>query len=616
MRANELPEQSPGAVASRRGKTSYLPGGPMRAGRFLALCGVVVLVPACSGWWRSLTVTRPREAPGAAISGEIGEPAGGAGGEAGAGADPTSRGAFVDGGDASARAGSLAAPVGGEEAGVPPGLEAAPERDPGPGGPVADPGDPPAESDSLAGSPEELPTELDESPGEPDRASANPGPGADPVRAKPPVAPAEPPYGDRVEQYGITWKFDRKVRLGRFVTGDYWVVGPVTVVEILPAGGEGRNGSMLNPVSQTPCGYDSRIPYYDASLRADPPIRMVAGDSLVSTISNSSPRVKDLLGKRVSHGFIKSGAVLTCVAEPASPTAFRPPYVKGPRPTLDSQSIRWELLPDLEPVPGALAYGTLGPLAARRYGRYFARPWILHVRDWVGRQAHPTQNMPNYHREVYNVIADAALLLLCDIPDREELMIGFLQVGIDMHYCSRSGGADSSLHKWNVIFTGIMLDVDEMRKTSYGGFRTDKMTYYPDQSTSKTRSKIVPEGEGWTGAKVLWRQKRHEGWEHEHLHPSEWDRVKIGKGGIQREAYRRSNSYTWPGVALAARIMGAVDFWNHPAFFEYVDRWMTEPDAENRRQLESLWKKDLLISGGGCGSDFVRRMWETYRSRY
>lgn len=39
---------------------------------------------------------------------------------------------------------------------------------------------------------------------------------------------------DTVRQYGITWTFDRKVRAGRFITGDWYFVGPATVVQITP----------------------------------------------------------------------------------------------------------------------------------------------------------------------------------------------------------------------------------------------------------------------------------------------------------------------------------------------------------------------------------------------
>ncbi len=40
-----------------------------------------------------------------------------------------------------------------------------------------------------------------------------------------------------ISQYGITWTFDRPAKTGRFITGDWWVLGPVTIVKITPAPG-------------------------------------------------------------------------------------------------------------------------------------------------------------------------------------------------------------------------------------------------------------------------------------------------------------------------------------------------------------------------------------------
>ncbi|MGE9290975.1 MAG: hypothetical protein ACQKBT_08300, partial [Puniceicoccales bacterium] len=77
-------------------------------------------------------------------------------------------------------------------------------------------------------------------------------------------------YAREVSQYGITWTFDQEYPVGQFVSGDWWVVGPVEVVKVAPApgpsqsdgeayaeGGYGavgliddrrmRNGSMVNP---------------------------------------------------------------------------------------------------------------------------------------------------------------------------------------------------------------------------------------------------------------------------------------------------------------------------------------------------------------------------------
>src|ERR1035437_3527322 len=74
------------------------------------------------------------------------------------------------------------------------------------------------------------------------------------------------PLCDSLLQYGITWKFDKKVPIGKFILGDYYVVGPVTVTAISPAPAAGRNGSMLNGSTGYQSGYDSRTIQYSKEL--------------------------------------------------------------------------------------------------------------------------------------------------------------------------------------------------------------------------------------------------------------------------------------------------------------------------------------------------------------
>src|SRR4051812_11512566 len=54
--------------------------------------------------------------------------------------------------------------------------------------------------------------------------------------ATPPPTPAlqDLPLLTQVTQDGITWTFSQPQRVGRFVNGDYYVVGPVTVTDIQP----------------------------------------------------------------------------------------------------------------------------------------------------------------------------------------------------------------------------------------------------------------------------------------------------------------------------------------------------------------------------------------------
>jgi hypothetical protein len=416
-----------------------------------------------------------------------------------------------------------------------------------------------------------------------------------------------------VSQYGITWTFDQAYPVGQFVTGDYYVVGPATVVSVSPGPSGGNNGSMINPAPGTAQAYDSGWQYYDASLAVNYPLTLQPNQSLVSTVSNSGPGpFRDLMNidVSVSFAFLKSASVLTCLASPVSNTTFRPPLAGNAKPLYDAANLRTDLLPALTPTGGNLTVAGGGdPIT--QYKRYFERPWLLHQWDWLGRMIHPTDNMPNYHREQYAVQGDAALLLLCDYPNREELLIPYVQVGIDSYYVSLTGQGENTLHKWNVIFAGLMLDDVAMQNTS-AGYRTDFMTYYAGTGSSPFGNANRPTG--WTGATALWRQRSGD-LEHEHLDPPDWG-VVPSDGGIKREAYRRSNSYVWPGGVLAARIMSAQNHWNHPALFDYMDRWMNEYDVDNMAYLQQLWNYQLWIPGRSCNSSFVKNMWNQYRSQY
>ena len=56
------------------------------------------------------------------------------------------------------------------------------------------------------------------------------------TQANAPAAPRldELPLKDSVSQYGMTWTFDKPARVGQFVNGDFYVVGPVTITAITP----------------------------------------------------------------------------------------------------------------------------------------------------------------------------------------------------------------------------------------------------------------------------------------------------------------------------------------------------------------------------------------------
>src|SRR5690554_3393552 len=186
-------------------------------------------------------------------------------------------------------------------------------------------------------------------------------------------------YRTEISQYGITWTFDRPVKAGQFITGDWWVVGPVRVVKISPEPGpidkdeseikvnhwddtslkvdtRMRNGSMIVLEVGTTHGYDSRSGSYREEDRVNLPIDLRPNLSLVSSISNLHLPVdqfsKDILweSEQKSQTIMKAAAVLTCLERVPPADSFRPPYAGTEKPIFSKKDIRWELLPRLEPA--------------------------------------------------------------------------------------------------------------------------------------------------------------------------------------------------------------------------------------------------------------------------
>jgi hypothetical protein len=66
---------------------------------------------------------------------------------------------------------------------------------------------------------------------------------------------------------------------------------------------------------------------------------------------------------------------------------------------------------------------------------------------------------------------------------------------------------------------------------------------------------------------------------YEQLQPASWPLVN-GNEQIG-EAYRRCcTSVSWVSEALTMHVLKAESVWNYPAFFDYVDRWMTKDDTQ------------------------------------
>ena len=254
----------------------------------------------------------------------------------------------------------------------------------------------------------------------------------------PPPTPVleELPLLSQIVQDGITWTFSQPQRVGRFVNGDHYVVGPVTVVEIqpLPTPTNGLHGSMLNirPNIQR-SGFDSRIQSarYDPSLRVYPPITLTPGNKLISSRSAGATNAPCVMRPYdVSVSPVASVSILTCLEVPQPPDAFRPSYAQGATNIYLSRNLRRQLLPRLAPVAHIPPYS--------EFEAYLRRPWVDSVFFNFDVAA---EYMASYGRENAYLMSFAGLLLTLDSPteQKEPLLVYLVQYGIDLYGLVQQG---------------------------------------------------------------------------------------------------------------------------------------------------------------------------------
>ncbi len=426
------------------------------------------------------------------------------------------------------------------------------------------------------------------------------------------VAPLPTPTSlvTSIAQFGITYSFAQPVRAGQFVNGDWFVVGPAVLVDMTPpcttVNGRVMHGAMINPdPSVRDHGYDSDLygpgntPLYHAAsnralgLSAASPLVLQPNQALVKVISNTDPA---LLPQ------IRTCSVLTCLAQVPPADSFRPPYA-GPdhEVVYDATMLDWNALAALQPAPGQ-------PNIATEVAK-FERPWLDHCPGWVSRYLHPIENMPDYGRDLAADYAQAALLcnLNVTVAERRTLVMRLVQIGIDFwgnveNGCRWEGvGGHGSGRKLPILFAGALLHDTAMLAVGQnyrsrrnldgswvGYFGEDCQTFYVEQ-TSATQ---INWGYGgytqadlglaeWGFSHVDWPSNDHQPWNF--------------------DSYRRCcTANAWIAAVLCTRVMGLRSAWNHPALFDYFDRFaQTEPAG---------WTRSWLPWTG--------LMWDLYRPSY
>ncbi|MBL8751860.1 MAG: hypothetical protein JNK15_01060 [Planctomycetes bacterium] len=420
-----------------------------------------------------------------------------------------------------------------------------------------------------------------------------------------------------VTQWGVTWQFAEPEQVGQFCNGDWWVVGPVDVVSISPptqnVAGRQINGSMVNPTTLVngEHGYDSQLyhPYeadrYKSYLNvaigvsSNAPLQLTAGKSLISAISYLGTS----LPPNGSFSQLQTAAVLTVLASAPAADAFRPPYTGNDKTVHFRESdLDYTTLASLAPGSGMPDRTTTADS--------FQRVWLDHHCGWTSRYLHPIDNMPDYGRDFTSLYGTGVLMANTNLTNaqKRDLVVRLVQIGIDFHgnvvnggYWEGVGGQGSG-RKFPILFAGkllgdsTMLAIGTSHPSGYYGpshpnnrsqFGEDCQTFYVQQTSAGVYNWGYGGYTSTSNGLAEWGNN-HTTW------PSNDNSNWTG------DPYRRCcTGNAWVGQTLTARIMGLVTTWNHPAYFDYMDRFMqTEAVGQWTRSWDT-WQAS---------------MWDTYRS--
>ncbi|MGE3172812.1 MAG: hypothetical protein AB7O97_09300 [Planctomycetota bacterium] len=425
----------------------------------------------------------------------------------------------------------------------------------------------------------------------------------------------EPPFAvtslqSQVTKDGITFVFAQPTRVGRFVNGDWFTVGPARIVDMLPRAtnlaGRDLHGAMVDPAASVLAqGFDTHLygaanaQHYQAGLNralgvsAQTPLVLMPGHSLVKVESWPVPP---------GVAVLRRAAVLIALHEAPVEGAFRPPYAGTDHEVrFHAGMVRWERLRTLAPAAGM-------PLPADVLAQLRGL-WLDHCPSWVGRLMHPTENMPDYGRDLASLLGEAALMANCAIPagERRELILHLIQKGIDNHGALRAGGrwpglgGHGSGRKLPILFAGQLLDDAGMLSigaTHRSERRLDGTfsAYFGEDCQTFVVQQTAPGVVNWGHGGYTLADVGTADWGFSHV-----DSPQNDAAAWNGSSYRVCCTVNaWLGHVLTARMMGLVGAWNHQVLFDYTDRYMA---------IETVgWHR--------AWSPWVDAMWVRYRSQY
>jgi len=373
---------------------------------------------------------------------------------------------------------------------------------------------------------------------------------------------------NQIVHRGVTFQFDSAVDYGQFVSGDYYVVGPVTITNMLPAwDGTSDNGWQINVPFSGSQGLDADVNGYDEALRVAMPF----------TLSTNSCVVKVIARTNQTLSAIKMAVVLTVLtsAPPAGGSVtFRPPYAGTTnRPLYTISDLQTNLLPAYL-RSGLTNYPSLATTASN-----FSRGLILDFHSYDARRFRPSDVMADYNPENGPLYMDGMLNLFLDDTweQKSNAVCQYSQMALDRAFLVHQGYQDSGTghnpgHRILAAFGATIFNITAIKSylATNEGFQEDNFLY-------RSASNNV----------VLWGQTsgtelQYWGWmvisAGSRSYPDPYQYIDGGNYAFGAGEYQLITSQFLKGIVLAARLMPTLQSCFKPVRWtninEYAERWV------------------------------------------
>ena len=418
---------------------------------------------------------------------------------------------------------------------------------------------------------------------------------------------------------GITWNFCTSVSAGRYITNDFYVVGPVLVSSITPAtttrsDGTVKNCTILgNSLTSSIQSIDGALSYFipysvsgnlASGINAVLPLVLTPGQRLISFES------RDALPP------ITRAAVLTCVSSYIpDDIQFRPGYTDGSIDSIDSTKFHLNYINKLAniDIASVLSPSKTTPTQAG-VSSTVSGFWFDPFTGLLAQEFRNVSSSPYKDYDYAAILGNAALSLNCALSfDKSGIARHLVQKGIDnysnlvnLNNYYAGPGALGSGKKFTILFAGIMLEDRDMMEVGldYPIVLSGQNRFTEDNSTfvvSSISGTINYGYGGYATSDVGIPEWGTTHWSNPSLDDSTWLNTSA-YGTDDRRYFTMKN---WVGYLFAAKIMGMQKLWNHDPLWAYFNRYFAkEVEIEVAGSRES-GRETLAPNGMDWQYDYV-----------